>query len=197
MRLLIPAALVLLLVFGPGVWVRSVMARYSKPADRYNGTGAELARYLLDKNGLNKVTVEETPGGDHYDPVAHAVRLSAQNFSTGSLTAIAVAAHEVGHAIQHAKSFRPLRWRTQLVRVIQPGQRLAAALLVASPFIALFTRTPGIGMLTLLAGFLPKGGQGLSWDGRDEQGSPLASGVYFARLETDWADETIQLVVLK
>ena len=60
--------LVLLLVFGPGIWVKRVLARYSEPANRYSGTGAQLARHLLDRNGLSAVKVEQTEAGDHYDP---------------------------------------------------------------------------------------------------------------------------------
>ena len=68
MHLLLPLVLVLALVFGPGWWVRNVMSRYSEPADRYDGTGGELARFLLDDLELQNVKVEETSKGDHYDP---------------------------------------------------------------------------------------------------------------------------------
>jgi Zn-dependent membrane protease YugP len=92
-------AAILALVFGPGLWVRRVLERYSSPADRYAGTGAQLARYLLNKHGLQSVAVETTDQGDHYDPAAKAVRLTPEKFEGHSLTAITVAAHEVGHAI--------------------------------------------------------------------------------------------------
>ena len=157
LRVLIPALVLLLLVLGPGLWVRSVMSRYSSPADRYSGTGAQLARHLLDEHGLGEVGVEQTDIGDHYDPEARMVRLSDKNFNDRSLTAITVAAHEVGHAVQDQQSFAPLKWRTRLVRIIQPGQRLAALLLMASPFVSLITRAPVIGILTFVAGFLIMG----------------------------------------
>ena len=66
-------------VFLPGIWVKQVLRKYSSPADRYRGkgTGAELARHLLDSNSLSQVKVEVSELGDHYDPVAKAVRLSA------------------------------------------------------------------------------------------------------------------------
>ena len=68
MHLLIFGLIVLTIVFGPGIWVQRVLAKYSKPADRYSGTGAQLARHLLNKNGLENVKVEQTKEGDHYDP---------------------------------------------------------------------------------------------------------------------------------
>ena len=100
MPILIFVLIILAVIFGPGLWVRRVMNRYSKPEDRYSGTGAQLARHLLDKSGLDSVVVEVTAAGDHYDPDDKAVRLTEDKFSGHSLTAITVAAHEVGHAIQ-------------------------------------------------------------------------------------------------
>ena len=101
---LIALVLLFAILLGPGLWVRHVLRRYAEPADRYaaSGTGAEFARHLLDRLQLRDVKVETTPQGDHYDPLARAVRLSAANHDGASLTAVTVAAHEVGHAIQHA-----------------------------------------------------------------------------------------------
>ena len=75
MALIVLVVLLLALLFGPGLWVRQVMKRYRQPEDRYPGSGAELARLLLDAHGLQRVDVEETPGGDHYDPAGRS-RLS-------------------------------------------------------------------------------------------------------------------------
>ena len=85
-------------VYLPGLWVRRIMRKYAAPEDRYReqGTGAELARHLLDRFDLANVKVEETEIGDHYDPEAQAVRLTPDNFGKHSLTAVTVAAHEVG-----------------------------------------------------------------------------------------------------
>ena len=87
MHLLLPIVLIFALVFGPGWWVRKVMSRYSDPKDRYEGTGAQLARHLLDDNDLQGIKVEETTKGDHYDPIEKVVRLSQDNFNGRSLTA--------------------------------------------------------------------------------------------------------------
>ncbi len=157
MPFLILGLAIVALLFGPGIWVRRVMARYAEPADRYGGTGAELARHLLDRCGLQAVRVEPTEAGDHYDPQDKAVRLSEANFSQRSLTAITVAAHEVGHAIQDAEGYRPLRYRTRLVRAAQGAERLGAAVLMISPFLGALTRAPSLGILLFLGGLLTLG----------------------------------------
>lgn len=148
---------VLALVFGPGIWVQRVMARYSEPADRYAGTGASLARHLLDKQGLHCVVVESTEGGDHYDPIAKAVRLTQDKHDGHSLTAITVAAHEVGHAIQDHTNYPPLKWRTRLVRATSGIEKIGAGILMISPFLGIITRVPALGLLTFGAGLLTLG----------------------------------------
>jgi len=157
MIFLVIAALVLLLVFGPGLWVQRVLSRYSEPGDRYPGTGGELARHLLDELGLQDVKTETTERGDHYDPEEKAVRLSPDKFNGRSLTAVTVAAHEVGHAHQDATGYGPLKWRTRLVKMAQPGQRLGAGLLMLAPLITVITRAPVAGLLMLVGGFLVLG----------------------------------------
>ena len=152
------AVIVLLsLVFLPGLWVRRVLARYSEPADRYSGSGADLARHLLDEYGLDGVKVEETKDGDHYDPQAKAVRLTPDKFSGHSLTAITVAAHEVGHAIQDHEGYGPLKLRSQLVKASQKVEKLGAGILMVSPFIGMLTRVPGVGILMFFGGLLTLG----------------------------------------
>jgi len=145
------------IIFLPGVWVQHVLSRYSLPADRYSGTGAELARHLLDKYGMPTVTVEETKEGDHYDPSAKSVRLTPDKFNGRSLTAITVAAHEVGHALQDHKGYKPLRYRSHLVQVTQKFEKLGAGILMVSPFIGAITRVPGLGILMFLGGLMTLG----------------------------------------
>ena len=157
MHFLIPLIFVFALVFGPGLWVRSVMSRYSSPEDRYDGTGGELARHLLDSNGLQNIRVEETSKGDHYDPIEKVVRLTPEKFNGRSLTAVTVAAHEVGHALQDASGYAPLRIRTQLVMLTQPIQRLGAGILMAAPLIGIITRAPLVSLLMILGGFMSLG----------------------------------------
>jgi len=157
MYLLVPIILVIALVFGPGWWVRKVMSRYSEPADRYDGTGGELARYLLDGFDLKDVKVEEAPEGDHYDPQEKVIRLTPGNLNGRSLTAVTVAAHEVGHALQDASGYAPLRIRSQLVVLTQPVQRLGAGILMAAPFVGMLTRVPMVSLLMILGGFMSLG----------------------------------------
>jgi len=157
MHLLLPLVLIFLLVFGPGWWVRNVMSRYSSPADRYDGTGGELARHLLDSLDLQTVKVEETPEGDHYDPQDKVIRLTPGNLNGRSLTAVTVAAHEVGHALQDASGYAPLKMRSQLVMLTQPVQRLGAGILVAAPFVGMLTRAPLVSLLMILGGFMSLG----------------------------------------
>jgi Zn-dependent membrane protease YugP len=154
MGIVVMVVLLLALVFGPGLWVRRVIERYSQPPDRYAGTGAQLARFLLNKLGMQHVAVESTDQGDHYDPVAKAVRLTPDKYEGRSLTAITVAAHEVGHAVQDHEGYTPLRLRTYLVRVARPIERIGAGALMVAPFVGALTRVPSIGIIMFLAGFL-------------------------------------------
>jgi Zn-dependent membrane protease YugP len=147
----------LALIFLPGLWVQRVLSKYGQPADRYPGTGGELARHLLDGLGLEDVKVEQTDQGDHYDPQARAVRLTPDKYAGKSLTAITVAAHEVGHAHQDARSYPPLKWRTRLVQLVAPAQRLGAGILMLAPLIGIALRTPAVGVLMFFGGLLAMG----------------------------------------
>ncbi|WP_405234900.1 zinc metallopeptidase [Lentisalinibacter orientalis] len=154
MHIILLIAIGIAVLLGPGLWVKRVMERYSRPADRYPMTGARLARDLLDGAGLERVRTEKTEQGDHYDPIEKVVRLSPDNYDGRSLTAITVAAHEVGHALQDAGGFGPLRWRTQLVRWISPIERVGAGLMMASPVMVAVTRAPVAGLMMFLGGLL-------------------------------------------
>ena len=157
MTLVIFILVILALVFGPGIWVTRVLDRYSVPANRYSGSGADLARYLLDQHGLQTVAVEVTDQGDHYDPEAKAVRLTEDKFNGKSLTAITVAAHEVGHALQDHEAYAPLRLRTRMVKATRGVEKIGAGVLMVSPFLGIVTRAPAIGLLTFAAGMLTLG----------------------------------------
>jgi len=157
MHIIILLLILVLLLIGPGLWVKRVMARYSRPADRYGHTGAETARRLLDALELGDVKVEVSDSGDHYDPAARAVRLATGNYQGRSLTAVTVAAHEVGHALQDARGFRPLKWRTQMVRWVSPVEKTGALLMMATPLIIGITRLPVAGLLMFMGGLLTLG----------------------------------------
>jgi Zn-dependent membrane protease YugP len=157
MHIVVITLVVLVLILGPGLWVKSVMTRYSFPADRYAKSGGNIARELLDHLGLQHVGTETTDVGDHYDPLKKTVRLSKANFEGHSLTAVTVAAHEVGHALQDARGFRPLQWRTRLVRWVGPVEKVGAGMLMMAPFTVALTRVPIVGLLTFLGGMLTLG----------------------------------------
>lgn len=149
--------LVLAVLIGPGLWVKAVMNRYARPEDRYPQTGREVARLLLDANGLSQVKVEETSAGDHYDPLDKVVRLTPRHLETGSLAAVTIAAHEVGHAVQDASNYPPLKWRTRMVQWLGPVEKVGAGILMSTPLILALTRHPLVGLLTFAGGFLALG----------------------------------------
>lgn len=149
--------IVLAVLIGPGLWIKTVMKRYSRPEDRYQQSGAEVARQLLDANGLGEVIVEASPSGDHYDPLDRAVRLMPDHLQKHSLAAVTIAAHEVGHAVQDAQGYSALKWRTRLVRWLGPVERIGAGVLMSTPLIIAVTRHPVAGLLTFAGGFLALG----------------------------------------
>ncbi|MCG7756670.1 MAG: zinc metallopeptidase [Nitrosomonas sp.] len=157
MLYLILVIVIAALIVGPSYWVKHTLAKYSHPEDRYPGTGAELARILLDWANLQTVKVEVTEQGDHYDPIAKAVRLTEDKFNGKSLTAITVAAHEVGHAIQDRDGYLLLKWRTRLVQIAAPAEKLGAVILMNAPIVAVALRAPAAGALFLAGGLLTLG----------------------------------------
>ena len=151
--------LVLGAVFGPALWVRWVMQRYATVIDGMPGTGGELAQHLVQRWELDGVEVEQTELGDHYDPARKVVGLSAANYAGKSLTAVAVAAHEVGHAIQHAQQDKRLMARTRLVPVADVLAKVSSGLIFLAPVIGIVTRHPvpvSFIVLMALAGMLAR-----------------------------------------
>jgi hypothetical protein len=139
---IIVAALTAALIFGPHFWINWVMNTHGKERPEFPGTGADLARHLLDDAGLAQVKVERTMAGDHYSPEDKAVRLSPRNFEGKSVTAIAVAAHEVAHAVQDRDGYRPLLLRQRMAKAGARLQQLGSLLLLAAPLVLLALRSP-------------------------------------------------------
>ncbi len=152
MAVLLGTLLLLLLLFGPRLWIQAVMRRHSRTRDDFPGTGGEFARHLLDRLHLNEVGLETSESGDHYDPAARVVRLTADKMAGKSLTAITVAAHEVGHALQDRLDYQPLRWRTRLALLAQTVQTLGNWLFILAPLATAATRAPSAAFLMLAAG---------------------------------------------
>lgn len=113
--------------------VKGAYRKYSKIATSSRMTGAQVARKILDDNGLFDVQVEEVKGvlTDHYDPRSKVVRLSSNNYHGASMAGVAVAAHEVGHAIQDAEEYAFLKFRTSLVPLASFGSRSAMFIIIA------------------------------------------------------------------
>ncbi|WP_426957837.1 zinc metallopeptidase [Muricoccus radiodurans] len=146
MPLLILLGTVLLIgvIYGPSLWIWFVMRRHGAERPDLPGTGGELARHLLDEAGLHAVPVEETDQGDHYDPQARVVRLLPEHLEGRSVSAVAVAAHEVSHAVQHARDEPSFRRRMALVTWIGPLDRVALVILLAAPFLFAVVRAPAL-----------------------------------------------------
>jgi Zn-dependent membrane protease YugP len=107
----------LLIGFAVQRWLTSTVGRAMQVPVANGITGAQAAREILDRNGLHAVPVEQAPGGplsDHYDPRKRALFLSAPVYDGRSVASTAIAAHEVGHAIQHAKAYKPMELRSAL-----------------------------------------------------------------------------------
>lgn len=137
----------LLLILGPTAYIRWVMARHGADRPDFPGTGGELARHLLDVAGLEQVKVESVPAGDHYDAEARTVRLAAEHHDGRSLTAVAVAAHEVAHAVQHRDGMRLYGLRRALAKLLVQTDRLAWIILLAAPLLAVVIRSPALMLL--------------------------------------------------
>ncbi|TKT77678.1 zinc metallopeptidase [Aquamicrobium sp. LC103] len=138
----IAVLLLLAIIVLPQFWVRWTIDRHGADRPDFPGTGAELARHLLDRFGLDAVSVEKTERGDHYDPEARTVRLLPAHADGRSLSAVAIAAHEVGHALQHANGERLLALRQGLVKFATYTDRAAAWFFVAAPVLGVLARTP-------------------------------------------------------
>lgn len=112
--------------------VNSTFAKYSKQYSSRGVTGAQAARLVLDRNGLQNIPIEQIPGklSDHYDPRANVIRLSSDVYNGTSTASIGVACHEVGHAIQHATGYTPIKIRSAIVPITNIGSKLAVPLII-------------------------------------------------------------------
>lgn len=123
-----------------GMWaqarVSSAFSKYSKVCVSSNLTGAEAAREILAAAQINDVEVVQINGmlGDHYDPTSKRLCLSTETYGTPSIAAVGVAAHETGHAIQHAKAYAPLKARMAIVPITQIASNLLPIVMIGGLF---------------------------------------------------------------
>ena len=146
MVLLIPA---MILAFYAQSRVQSTYAKYSEILASSRRSGREIAETILRQNGIMDVEIEQGQGflSDHYDPIQKRLSLSPHNFSEPSISAISVAAHEVGHAIQHAEGYAPLQFRTAIYPIANVGTMLAWPILILGLFFVPGVRIAGVSLI--------------------------------------------------
>lgn len=205
MLIAIGIALIFIIIWGPQYWVSHTLRKYSTHQEHFPGTGGELAEHLVEKYELDGVKVEKTETGDHYDPIGKAVRLTADKFDGKSLTAITVAAHEVGHAIQHRNGYLPFQLRQRTVSIAIGAERLGAIIMFALPLLALVSRSPRLGILMFITAIgsmligtlvhlitLP-----VEWDASFKRALPiLKEGQYISDREMKHADRILTAAAL-
>ncbi|MCB9079057.1 MAG: zinc metallopeptidase [Anaerolineaceae bacterium] len=128
--------------------VKSRFQKYSQVRTARGLTGAQVARRILDENGLYNVAVEETQGflSDHYDPRSRTLRLSPAVARQPSVAAVGVAAHETGHALQHAQGYMPLQIRSVMVPAVQFGSNLAPWIIMGGILLATLAKLSTLGI---------------------------------------------------
>ncbi|AFS78689.1 putative membrane zinc metallopeptidase [Gottschalkia acidurici 9a] len=128
--------------------VQSTFNKYLKVISGSGYTGSEVARKILDRNGLYNVPIEMTPGrlSDHYDPSKRVLRLSSEVYNGRSVASLGVAAHEVGHAIQHANNYAPLSIRNSIAPMVIFGSKFVFAII----FLGFMLRATGLIQLGIL-----------------------------------------------
>lgn len=132
--------------------VNTTYQQYQTQFNSKNITGAQAARFVLDRNGLSNIRIEEISGTltDHFDPSAKVIRLSSGVYGSSSSAAVGVACHEAGHAIQHATNYAPIRLRTAIVPITNIGSKLATPLiligLILGSFLPFFSVIAYIGV---------------------------------------------------
>ncbi len=145
----------------PHFLARSAINHHSEPVENLPGTGGQLAKHLVEEYGLTGVVVEQFNGGDHYDPKEKAVRLSSNSMNGKSLSAIAVAAHEFGHALQDYEGYPPLRSRTKMVAFAQQAEKIGSVAMLAIPVILGITRSPYATIVVVVLGLVSLGSNAL------------------------------------
>ena len=145
--------ILLIIIFVPQFWVKHILGRYSQTIEELPGTGGELAQHLVNQFKLDGVAVESTANGnDHYDPEAKKICLSEEHFNGKSLTAVTIAAHEFGHALQHDMHYKPLLLRTRLAKISAVAEKVASFILVSLPFTVILIRLPLFNLILLACG---------------------------------------------
>lgn len=151
--LILPAMLVTLWA---QMKVKSAFGRYENQRTSNGLTGSQAARSILDSNGLYQVRIEQVSGSltDHYDPKDNVIRLSDSVYGSASVSAVGVAAHEAGHAVQHAENYLPIRIRNAIIPVTNLGSTLSMPLILLGMLLSVQPLvTAGIALFSLVTVF--------------------------------------------
>lgn len=151
---LIYLAIIIIIPIWAQMKVKSAYSKYSQIPTTAGMTGSQIARRILDANGLSNVAVVETPGvlSDHYNPMTKTVHLSSENYHRHSVAGAAVAAHEVGHAIQDKEGYAALRIRHALVPVVNISSRMAWVFILIGIIVSTLPSFLLIGIILMAAG---------------------------------------------
>ena len=140
-------------MFGPYWLAEYVLKKYNQ-VEYFSGNGFDFVRFALNELNITHIKVEKSPVGDHYSPDKKMIGLTEKNCGKRSLTAVVVAAHELGHAIQDDIGYKPLHIRMHLANIAEKMRKLGFALIILMPFVTLITRVPAAGFFSLLTGLL-------------------------------------------
>lgn len=199
MHIPILGVLIVVLLFLPQYWVKHVLRKHGKERDDFPGTGGDMARHLLNKLNLEQVQVEVSNSGDHYDPISRTVRLTQDKLEGKTLAGVVVAAHEVGHAIQHHRQETLFNLRTRLAMLKGVLSRATPLFFLVSPFFVFLN--PAISRWTLLAALMSLIGGVLlnlitlpvEWDASFGKALPmLESGQYLSDQDMKYARTLLQ-----
>jgi hypothetical protein len=149
--IILVAAIILL----PGIWVKKTINKYTQELPDLPGTGGQFAEHLLKRFAIDDIQVEQgEENGDHYSPHEKRIRLSPVIYSGKSISAVAIAAHEVGHAIQYHRKESITQLREKLTPFAFIAEKISLILLTASPFLILIFKLPYIGIFAILASLI-------------------------------------------
>lgn len=139
------------LIFGPQLWVKYILDKYQYEKNELPGTGGELAKHLAERFQLPiTISIKES---DHYDPSSKTVGLQESNFGGKSLTAMAIAAHEIGHAIQDIRQEPRFIIRNHLLKLTLLLEKAGVVAIIAVPLLAGFIKSPTFSALLFIFGF--------------------------------------------
>jgi Zn-dependent membrane protease YugP len=147
--------IILVIVILPGIWVKRTIKKHASPIADMPGTGAEFAEHLIERFKLEGVKVEvTTQGGDHYSPHEKMVRLSPDNYDGRSVSAVTIAAHEVGHAIQYHLDEPITKLRQKYTPIAIIVEKISIGLISLCPLLIAIFKVPQIGLISVFAGII-------------------------------------------